>query len=145
MALCNFANGESIKLESSGLQHTHQCNPKYWGHETAVALLCHLKLSFPPFLTKGLPNLHVRPPRTTPGVWKDLHGPPRAMLAQGFTYDQAKIRVNTCRFFTCVYAQNYVFILLQAFHDPSPRVPCEPPPRRSPSTPSETPSLCSTS
>jgi len=43
VALCNFADVESIKLESSGLQHTYQCNPKYWGHETVVDLPRHFR------------------------------------------------------------------------------------------------------
>lgn len=104
-----------------------------------MALTCGLKKSFSSFLTKGLSNLHVKPPRTTPVFWKALHGSPKAMLAQGFTYDEAKMRVNTCRLFTSTYAQNYIFILSQAFHNPSSCVPCEPPPRPDPSTPSETP------
>lgn len=106
-----------------------------------MALPCGLKKSFSSFLTKGLSNLHVKPPRTTPVFWKDSHGSPKAMLAQGFTYAEAKMRVNTCRLFTFTYAQNYIFILSQAFHNPSSCVPCEPPPRPNPSTPSETPRL----
>jgi len=42
-----------------------------------------------------------------------------AWTTKGFTCDQAKIRVNTCGVFTCIYAKNYIFILLQPFHNPS--------------------------